>query len=451
MRKLLAVTKREYFKVVWTKTFIVSTLLAPVFMVAISVLPMLLITMQGDAVRLAIVDRSGRIAPRLRQNLSADQQLENFRQAMKDSSFKDMNASQDEKMKRSAQQIGGNFVLEDVPIEGKSEEQIRAELITRIQEAKLDTFMIVPAEPDKPDARIELFSRNPGDIITKEVLSKAIEDAVRSDRLTKANINEAQLKELNQKVNIETTKVSDKGLEKDPGWGFGIGFAIGILIYVTLAIYGAAILQAIIEEKETRIAEVLFSSAKPFELMMGKLLGVGLAGMTQVAIWTFSALILLTSGVVLSLAGGADVNLPNLSVGFVAYFLIFFLLGFFMYATIYAVIGSMVTTPQEGQQLAFPPVLILMAGFFSMFAVIRDPNSAFSFWVSVAPFTAPIVMPVRIAIETPPLWQIAFSILLNVATIVALIWVASRVYRIGMLMYGKRATIPEMWRWIWQR
>jgi ABC-2 type transport system permease protein len=451
MRKLLAVTKREYFKIVWTKTFIVSTLLAPVFMIAISVLPMLLITMKGEPVRMVIVDPSGRIAPRLRQNLSPEKQLENFREAAEESSYKNLGATQDEKMKQSAKQIGGNFALEDFPSAGKTDEQIRAELITRVKEDQLDAFLIVPPEPDLPNAKLELFSRNPGDIITREVLSKAIDDAVRSDRLSKANINEAQLKEIGQKVNLETTKVSDKGLEKDPGWGFGIGFAIGIMIYVTLAIYGAAILQAIIEEKETRIAEILFSSAKPFELMMGKLLGVGLAGMTQVGIWAFSALILLTSGVVLSLAGGQELSLPNISFGFVAYFLIFFLLGFFMYATIYAVIGSMVTTPQEGQQLAFPPILILMMGFFSMFAVIRDPNSVFSFWVSVAPFTAPIVMPVRIAIETPPFWQIAFSIILNVLTIVGLIWIASRVYRVGMLMYGKRATIPEMWRWVWQK
>ena len=269
MRKFLAVTKREYFKIVWTKTFIVSTLLAPVFMAAVSVLPMLLITMQGEAVRIAIVDPSGTIAPRLRQNLSPEKQLENFQEAIKDSSYKDMAASQDEKMKKSAQQMGGNFALEDVPTAGKNEEQVHAELVERIKRGELDAFLVIPSQPDLPDAKLELFSRNPGDIITKEVLTKAIDNAVRSERLSKANINEAQLKAISQRVNLETTKVSDKGLEKDPGWGFGIGFAIGILIYVTLAIYGAAILQAIIDEKETRIAEILFSSARPFDLMMG--------------------------------------------------------------------------------------------------------------------------------------------------------------------------------------
>ena len=134
----------------------------------------------------------------------------------------------------------------------------------------------------------------------------------------------------------------------------------------------------------------------------------------------------------------------------IVYFLIFFLLGFFIYASIFALIGSMVTTVQEGGQFAFPPIMILLIGFYFSFAVIRDPNSSLSFWVSIAPFFAPITMPVRILAETPPFWQIGLSFIINAAAIAALVWLASRVYRVGMLMYGKRATIPEVFRWIRQ-
>jgi ABC-2 type transport system permease protein len=134
----------------------------------------------------------------------------------------------------------------------------------------------------------------------------------------------------------------------------------------------------------------------------------------------------------------------------VALFLGYFLIGFFLYASIFALIGSMVTTVQEGGQFAFPPILIMLAAFYFCFAVIRDPNSAVSFWVSSAPFMAPITMPVRILAETPPFWQIALSMLVNIAAIMALVWFASRVYRVGMLMYGKRATIPEMLKWVRQ-
>jgi ABC-2 type transport system permease protein len=134
----------------------------------------------------------------------------------------------------------------------------------------------------------------------------------------------------------------------------------------------------------------------------------------------------------------------------VLYFLIFFLLGFFLYASIFALIGSMVTTVQEGGQFAFPPIMIMLAAFYFCFAVIRDPNSTVSFWATIAPFLAPITMPVRILAETPPFWQIALSIGVNIAAIAGLVWIASRVYRVGMLMYGKRATIPEVWKWIRQ-
>ncbi len=450
MRKFLAVTKREYLKVVWTKTFIISTVLAPVFMTLVSVLPMIMFTLKGDPVRLVIVDPSGKIAARMRENLSPEKQYEKYKEAVKDS-FKDVSATQDEKLKRSAEQIGGNFTFEDFTADGKSDEEIRRELGDRIKGKTLDAYLIIPQNPDAEDAKFELFSRNSSDFVTNEVLDKALAEAVRSERLTRANISEEQLKQINRRIDMSVTKVSEKGEEKDDGGGFAAAFIIGILIYVTLAIYGAAILQAIIEEKETRIAEILFSSARPFDLMMGKLLGVGLAGMTQVAIWVISGLILAGYGVAMASASGMPFSMPNITPFFVVYFLIFFLVGFFIYATIYALIGSMVTTPQEGSQLAFPPILILMVGFFSVFAVIRDPNSAFAFWVSIAPFTAPIVMPVRILIETPPFWQIALSLLLNILTILGLVWAAAKVYRIGMLMYGKRPTVPEVWRWIWQR
>jgi ABC-2 type transport system permease protein len=184
--------------------------------------------------------------------------------------------------------------------------------------------------------------------------------------------------------------------------------------------------------------------------MLGKLVGVGLAGLTQLAIWIASASVLV--GVLAVSFGGAELaeSIPTISPLMVAYFLIFFLLGFFIYASIFALIGSMVTTVQEGGQFAFPPIMILLIGFYFSFAVVRDPNSTLSFWVSIAPFFAPITMPVRILAETPPFWQIALSIVINAVTIAGLIWLASRVYRVGMLMYGKRASLPEVWKWIRQ-
>lgn len=184
--------------------------------------------------------------------------------------------------------------------------------------------------------------------------------------------------------------------------------------------------------------------------MLGKLVGVGLAGLTQLAIWITSLVVLFAFGLSTFKAAGIPLSMPNITPLNIIYFFIFFLLGFFIFATIYALIGSMVTNVQEGAQFAMIPVFILLGSLYCMFPVIRDPNSDFSFWVSIAPFIASIVMPIRILGETPPFWQIALSIALNLLTIIALIWLAARVYRIGMLMYGKRATIPEVWKWIRQ-
>jgi ABC-2 type transport system permease protein len=207
---------------------------------------------------------------------------------------------------------------------------------------------------------------------------------------------------------------------------------------------------AVVEEKETRIAEILFSSARPFVLLAGKLVGVGLAGLTQLGIWVGSL-----AAMVVFLSFQADTSeifsgLPSITPLMIFYFFVFFVVGYFIYASIFALIGAMVTTVQEGGQFAFPPIMIMLIGFYFCIAVIRDPNSSLSFWVSIAPLFAPLTMPVRILAETPPFWQIALAVLLNCLTIAGLVWLASRVYRIGMLMYGKRATIPEVLKWIRQ-
>ena len=143
-------------------------------------------------------------------------------------------------------------------------------------------------------------------------------------------------------------------------------------------------------------------------------------------------------------------SLPHLPPVFLLYFVLFFLLGYYIYSTIYALVGSMVTTAQEGGQMALPVVLLLVMGFYFAFPVIRSPNSSLAFWVSMFPFFSPITMLVRIVTETPPVWQIVLSLAIGFATVVLLTWLAARIYRIGMLMYGKRASIPEVWHWLRQ-
>lgn len=448
MRKFLAIVKREFFKIVWTRIFLVTTFLAPLGMLAVTLMPMLMFSIKGNAVRLAVVDHSGSIYQRLKNNLSKEKQAERLQKANEDA-LKKINSSQAEQMKDSADKMGADFELEEVKSNGKTPEQIQNELSQRITEQNLDAYLIIPANFDTKDANFEFYARNASDFISRERVKEALNDSVRLERLAKVNISEEKLQEINQKVNLSVKSIDKSGSVKaGSDWGFAIAFGIAFLLYITITIYGSTVLGAIVEEKETKIAEILFSSAKPFQLMLGKLVGVCLAGLTQVAIWVFTAVMILLYGLVMFNSIDSPKGLPTFSPSFFVYFFVFFLLGFLLYSTIYALIGSMVTTTQEGGQFVLFTVIILMAGLYSVFPIVRDPNSTFSLVASMTPFISPIAMPARIFIETPPFWQILISILLNVLAICGVIWVAARVYRIGMLMYGKRATIPEVWRWI---
>jgi ABC-2 type transport system permease protein len=451
MKKFLAVVKHEYKKIVLKWTFLLATFLFPVLGAASIVVPTLLFSIKSEPTRLVVVDQTGRIAPRIKENLSLEKTAQKKKQASAEELIKDSaTARPDEQMNRAAEQLGATFNFVEYEAGGKSLEQIKRELTGKITGKELDAYLVVPPNYEAADAKFEFFSRKAGDYVANSQLERAINGAVRSQRLADADISEEKLSGLSRNVEFTKTALSEKGDEKNSEGVFVASFIIGFMIYITLFIYGQQILSAIVEEKETRIAEILFSSAKPFELMMGKLVGVGLAGLTQLAIWIISAVSLVGVGLASMSAAGVNISVPDITPLTVIYFFIFFLLGFFIYSTIYALIASMVTTVQEGGQFAMFPMMILAIGFYMSFTVIRDPNSSLSFWVSIAPFFAPITMPVRILAETPPFWQIALSILLNGAMIAFLVWLAARVYRVGMLMYGKRATIPEVWKWIRQ-
>jgi len=448
MRKFLAVVKHEYKRVVLKWSFLIATLMLPTLAIVFTFVPMIIFSLRGEPTRIAVYDPTEKILPRLEKNLSGERLMEKAKKAAADS-LKNIDATQEEKMKSQAAQFMQDFKLVRYSSQGATDD-VRSDLLNKVLTNQIDAYLIVPADIDDKTAVFEFRSRKGGDFVSNDTLRDALNDAVRSQRLADANISEDRLTELSAAANIDAKGLNETGEEKSTEGTWIASFVIGLMIYITLAIYGQQILGAVVEEKETRIAEILFSSAKPFELMMGKLVGVGLAGLTQLGIWVGTIAILL--GV---MALQTDLSLiltsvPTITPLMVVLFLIFFLLGFFIYASIFALIGSMVTTVQEGSQFAFPPIMIMLAAFYLCFAVIRDPNSDLSFWATIAPFMAPITMPVRILAEMPPYWQIALSILVNVAAIAGLVWLASRVYRVGMLMYGKRATIPEVWKWIRQ-
>ena len=449
MRKFLAVVKHEYRKIVLRWTFLIGTFLFPVLGIGFGIVPAFIFSLKGEVTRIAIVDPTGEVLPRLRENLSEDAIAAKVREAAKQS-MKDISATQEEQIKKGASQVASGFNIVDYDAAGKSTDQVRADLIEKVKAGSLDAYLIIPSNISANDAVFEFRSRKGGDFVANDTLKDALNQAVRSKRLTDAKISETQVRSLSQDIDFDSKGLDEQGQEKNSDMLMAASFVIGLMIYITLVIYGQVIMGAVVEEKDTRIAEILFSSARPFDLMMGKLVGVGLAGLTQLGIWVVSLGAII--GYLSAMSGSAEIfkSLPSITPVMMVYFLLFFLLGYFLFASIYALVGAVVTNVQEGGQFALPATLLLVIGYLFSFAVLRDPNSSLSFWVSITPFFAPVTMPVRILAETPPFWQIALSASLMALAIVILVWLASRVYRIGMLMYGKRATIPEIWKWIRQ-
>ena len=432
MKKFLAVVKREYVQRVRAKMFIVSTVLLPLAMSLFGIVPAIILNIDaGSPQRVAVVDQTGKMYDQLKQALNSEE----------------ANQDNNSNANNSRRPRGfGNFALEEVSADNQSIEQLRANLDQRLRAKQLEGYVILP--PDFLEhGQAEFFNRNPGDLFSSRLLQSALNRAVREQRLIEAKVDSKTRAGLFRPVDLQAVKIGDTGAERDSGGGFALVFGVGIVMYLSILMYGQAILGAVIEEKETRIAEILFSSVKPFTLMMGKLVGVSLVALTQLAIWmlAFSAFALYGAGV---LAGkGIRASIPTIPFSHYIYFGLFFLLGYFLYATIYALLGSMVTTVQEGGQLAMPVILILVISFYLFLPVSRSPDSSFSFWVSMLPLSAPVAMLVRIVTQTPPLWQIALSLLIGFGTVLLIMWIASRIYRVGMLMYGKRASIPEAWRW----
>jgi ABC-2 type transport system permease protein len=217
-----------------------------------------------------------------------------------------------------------------------------------------------------------------------------------------------------------------------------------MILYMSLLLYGINVMRAVLEEKTSRIMEVMLSVAQAKEMMAGKILGVGAVGLTQIGIWAAVALVYIVPNA-LAMRG----QLKNvLSPGLLIWFGIFYLLGFALYSTMYAAIGSMVNSEQEAQQLQFVAVIPLVAAIAVMFSVGQLPNSPLAIWFSMIPFTSPLIMFMRIAVQAPPLWQILLSVALLVGTIYALVLLCAKIYRVGILMYVKRPTLPEIMKWL---
>ncbi len=445
MKKLVAVIKREYVQRVRTKFFVIATILGPILMAAFTVVPGMMMMMRtGGPTHIAVVDLTGKTYPELANELEGrpDRPARSATPFVPSTPAVGPGASQ-EQVKQAGRMLRNNIALQQVMLGNRPLAEVKQELEARIQDRDIDGYVVLPPNLLKGE-NPEYRARNNADLFTKETIQSAIAKVVRNQRLVDAGIKQEEIERAS--ASVELKSITATGQESQGELGFVLSFGMGMWIYMSVMLYGQLVLGAVIEEKETRIAEILFSSMRSFPLMIGKLVGVSLVAITQMSIWALTFMGLS----VWAAAAAGSLRVPHIAPVIFVYVLVFFLMGYFIYSTVYAVIGSMVTTTQEGGQLAMPIVLLLVAGFFLSFNIIRSPNSPLAFWASMFPFFAPITMMVRIVTETPPLWQILLSLAIGFTTAIGLIWLASRIYRVGMLMYGKKASIPEVIRWVKQ-
>jgi ABC-2 type transport system permease protein len=451
MTKFLAIVKREYIQRVRTKLFLFMTILGPVMLMVFTVVPGMLMAVKTEDTRLAVLDQTegAKLFPVVRDSLMKAGRSSD--QSQKAEVVNAVNDNNQQRMEKAGQRFTGGFFVTAVDARSRPLEDLKRELNAKVGGGQLEGYLIIPPDILKnSESKPIYFARNLSDLPSQGQIERALNDAVRRERLTAAGVSAEALERLSKRVDLDVYPVNEKGEEgarRSGMAGFILPFMVAFLIYITVLLYGQVVLGAVVEEKETRIAEILFSSVKSSTLMLGKLIGVSLVALTQLGIWAiaFGAL-----SVGLLHSGGVEdigVHLPSV---FFVYLFIYFALGYFIYATLYVLIGSMVTTTQEGGQVAMPIIFLLMAGLYLAFPVMRSPNSSFAIWISMVPLFSPIVMLVRIVTQTPPLWQIALSMVICAGSIVLLLWLASRVYRVGMLMYGKKATIPEVMRWVRQ-
>jgi ABC-2 type transport system permease protein len=417
MNKTLAVVKREYLGHVKSKGFLIGTLLAPIVMTAMILVPGLLVTMStGEQWRISVVDRSGLIYPPLQATL--DDTLKNGQPT---------------------------YILQEIPASMGQWEQTRETLAQQVTDKSISAFLVL--EPDiLSTGQAELYAGNVGDFTTLERIESVLGQIVVEMKLKAEGLDPERIHDLTRGVHMRTLKV-DKAGQQESGFGqlYRNTFVFIFILYMTILLYGVTVMRGVIEEKSSRIVEILLSSIKPAQLMAGKIIGVGCVGLTQYLIWVAFGLILTTIGAAYLGLADAISAIPPITF---LYFVLFYLLGYFLYATLYAGIGAICTTEQEAQQTQFPIIALLIIPLLMMTMIIKNPDGTISTVLSMIPFFSPTLMFLRVNVASPPQGQILGSIALLSITIVAMIWVVARIFRVGILMYGKKPSLPEVVRWV---
>ncbi|GGC28627.1 ABC transporter permease [Parapedobacter defluvii] len=439
MNKILLIVKREYVSRVKKRSFLLVTFLVPLVIIGIYALAFYLTakSFENNRATIHVVDQSGLFAGK----------IENTKNL--------------------------TFVYAD------AREQLPAERERILNEEGKNFLLMIPSDV-ATTSRVELLAKETANLSIQNDVSRQLENVLRDIAFADAGIDRTTVENIRPHINLSAKEITEEG-ERDSSAGaaMGISMSLSILIYICLFLYGSQVMRGIIEEKTSRIVEVIISSVKPFQLMMGKIIGIGLVGLTQFILW----IVLSTALMGIASVGMADgqhikaqieaqqspsgsevqqVTQPQMGMfgtikqelgkvdfqTIITTFLLYFLGGYLLYSALFAAVGSAVDSETETQQFMFPITIPLLFTYILSFGVlVNDPNGPLAFWLSMIPFTSPIAMLVRIPFGVP-MWQIGLSLVLLVGGFILTTWVAARIYRIGILMYGKKASYKELAKWI---
>ncbi len=416
MHKVWAVIRREFVERVRSKWFWISALLGPVFFGVLIFLPILLAA-GGAAKRVAVVDgTTSGVGARVTAALGA----------------------------------GRSFLVERVPAGAGVVDSLTA----AVGDKRLDGFLLVDdALVEK--GQVEYRSSNVSALRAIGELQRTLSAVALSARLERAGVDPAVVARAQIRVDLATKKISGgKTTGESTGQSFTLAYVMALVLFMAIFLYGANVMGSVLEEKTSRVVEVLVSSLRPFQLMLGKVAGVGAVSLFQFLIWGLSAWALVSQRRALTgrMAGADEAGdvfqLPPVTLETAALFLAFFLGGFLLYAAMFAVVGAISSTEQEARQAQQPVTFLLMIAYLSMFAMMNDPEGTLAVTLSLVPFTSPIAMPVRWAAGSLPPGELALSLALLGLGIVVVTWAAARIYRVGILMTGKRPGLRELVRWV---
>ncbi len=418
--KAFVIARREYLERMRSKGFWISTIALPVLILALTVVPSLLAARSSSNRTLAVVDETGRLGEAVEEALTGEQRSD----------------------------IRNSFEILLEPPASERETQ-RQELDRRILEGEIDAWIWL-RDADLEAGEVEYHSESVSSFLTQSVIERRLTDVVRRERLARLDLEEADVEGLLDTIDLRTVRVTEEGSSEERAEaGFFLAYILFFLLYLMLMIYGQQVMNGVLEEKTSRIVEVIASTARPRELMMGKLAGICGIALTQLVLWLVSVGVLTAPAVATSLGIlSTQVDIPQLEPAVIVHFIALFMIGFFVYAALYAAIGAAFNNVQEAQQFAGFAVFLLVAPMLFFFLVINDPDSTLSVVTSLFPPFTPTIMLLRIAVKTPPMWQVGLGYLLAIGFAWLMVAVAGRIYRTGILMYGKKPTLQELWRWV---